>query len=43
MELTAIEKFQVERYKRGKTIVDKYRKKVLEYIEWEKEQQNKDK
>lgn len=39
MELTAVERFQVERYRRGKSIVPRFEKKVKEYLEWEKQQE----
>lgn len=42
MKLTAIERFQVERYRRGKSIVPRFEKKVKEYLEWEKQQKEKD-
>lgn len=41
--LSAIGKFQLKRYKNGKSILKQYEDEVFRYLEWEEEQQNKDK
>ena len=42
MEVSAIVKFYAVRYKRGKTeIPQRWRKEVMDYLAWEKEQEDK--